>query len=479
MRYSFSRFGFRIGGVALLALGCNGNDILLTTAHANGGDDNAAGATDPGGAGLLGPWKLTADYPPTCTGTECTPQACVANSGYVYCVGGSTDSTFFAEVSATGLGPWMATADYPIPIEYQSCAVDSDRIYCVGGYRLSGGSWFPGAGAYFASLSPKGVDNWAETTAPGEGIVRSCVASAGYIYCLGTSSDAIYYAPLSASGIGGWKTTGRPPTNTAGCVSDGGYIYCFGGGSCNLQDPGGGPAGDPGGDCYSPSYYAPLTAAGIGDWKSTAPLPTSGSARFVNAGSYVYFLSTPTFAARLSPNGISSWETVANYPNGLRPRSCFGTADHIYCSHRATNSSYFAEVGVSDPTAIHLVNPPTGPRSKYLQPAYLHGVGAETPDGDVVAAPTFGKNIDDAIQFDCAADAATPAGCQKTIVSPENTDYNYDLTIWYPCPNAPDTTNCCFQPKLGDDDSLSYAWCASTDTGSFIVTQPIPLGQSG
>src|SRR6187551_692434 len=134
MAYSF--LGFGLGGVALVAVGCTGNDILLATAQAgasngggadieqqdlggsgggaanggsnddplppsggsagshsnagsgfggsasNGGDgggDNAAGAPDSGDTGLLGPWKLTTDYPKTCTGNECTLQACVAN----------------------------------------------------------------------------------------------------------------------------------------------------------------------------------------------------------------------------------------------------------------------------------------------------------------------------------------------------------------------------------------------------------------
>jgi hypothetical protein len=461
MRNSF--LGYGLGGVALLTVGCAGDDILLTTAQ--GGASN--GSTD---AGLLGPWKLTADYPQTCTDDECTLQTCVANRGYAYCIGGSTDSNYFAATSATGLGAWLPTASYPVPIEHQTCVVDSDRVYCVAGYELSNSGLIPRAEAYFASLSPTGVANWAETTAFPTIAVSWCVASAGYIYCRWDSRDSpVYYAPLSASGIGTWQTTGTPPTDTHGCVSDGGYIYCFGGALC--------PSGDPDGDCYSPSYYAPLTSKGIGDWKSTSPLPTAGFAQYVNAGSYVYVLSTPPFAARLSANGIGAWETVANYPNGLQPQGCISTADHIYCARKGTNSSYFAEVGVANPTGIHLVNPPPGPRTKYLEVSPIDGRGGSViVDGVMVGAPRFGRNIDQAIQFDCAADAATPAGCQKTIVNPEDATYNYDLTLWHPCPNAPDaTTNCCFQPKLGYDNSPFYAWCASTDSGSFIVTQPIPL----
>jgi len=97
-----------------------------------------------------------------------------------------------------------------------------------------------------------------------------------------------------------------------------------------------------------------------------------------------------------------------------------------------------------------------------------------TVDGVMAGVPIFRNNIDQAISFDCAADAATPSGCQTTVTS-EDASYDYDMTIWFPCAdgNSP-TTNCCFQPKLGYSTPF-HAWCASTDSGSFIITQAMTL----
>jgi len=445
--------------------------LLLVTAGWAGCGVAASNAADTGvpGSGLLGPWKSTADYPltaKTCAGSApnlyCAEQTCVASTGYVYCVGGGTDSTYFSAVSSAGLGPWTATTNYPIAAREQSCVVDANVIYCVGG-RLEGGdggALTPTASAYFATFSSTGVGDWAATTTFPTADPSGCVASGGYIYCL---SGTPYYAPLSASGIGTWMPTQGLPTNTQGCTAVGGYIYCFGGGNCNSG---------PGHDCYSPSYYAPLTEAGIGVWKTTTPLPTAVSATFVSAGSYVYYLSIPVFAARVSSSGIGPWETATNYPSSLYPSNCFSTADYVFCANPVASSSYFAQVGVANPSSLRLVNPPSVPRSQYLTPAWINEGGASTGG---VGAPVFGKNIDEAVIFNCAAAAATSSGCQSTVISPENTNYNYDMTIWYPCTNAGTaTTNCCLLPKIGYPTPID-AWCASTDKGSFIITRAMDI----
>ena len=435
-----------------------------------------AGVTDTGdsGSGLLGPWNSTADYPlaaKACAGSApdlyCAEQTCVASSSHVYCVGGGTDSTYFSAVSSAGLGPWTSTTNYPIAARGQSCVIDANVIYCVGGALGGGdgGALTSTASAYFAPLSSMGVGDWAATTAFPTADLAGCVASGGYIYCL---SGTPYYAPLTASGIGAWAPTQGPPTNTEGCSAVDGYIYCYGGGSC--------PPGGPGSDCYSPSYYAPLTEAGIGGWKATTPVPTAVSAPLVSAGSYVFYLAIPVFAALVSSSGIGPWETATNYPRSLYPSNCFSNANYVYCANPVASSSYFAQVGVANPSSLRLVNPPSVPRSQYLVPAWIDGAGGFVVSNGVTAgAPTFGKNIDEAVIFNCAAAAATSSGCQTTVISPENTTYNYDMTIWYPCANAGTaTTNCCFLPKIGYPTPFN-AWCASTDTGSFIITQAMNL----
>ncbi|HYP98708.1 MAG TPA: hypothetical protein VER96_08540 [Polyangiaceae bacterium] len=507
-------WGCAWGGIALLAVSCGGKNILLTTASAgapsgddherdilggsgggaeqatpqsggSAGDDgkggltfggsggepiinNAAGAPDSDDLAPLGPWQVTANYP-TCPASDparCS-QACVASSGHVYCLGAESESTFVSRVSSAGIGPWTATSNYPVVVRSPTCVTDGNVIYCVGGWvqREDGLGQIMTASVFFAPLSEAGIGAWTATTAlPTPGLPK-CAVNAGYIYCV---TDQAYYAPLSASGIGTWQQTLPPPTLTAGCVSEGDTIYCFGGGSC--------PPSDPNGDCYSPSYYASLTNTGISAWKSTTPLPTAGWAKYVSAGSYLYYMSTPVFGARLSADGIGPWQTATNYPHDLNAYTCFSSADYIYCADPESSASYFAQVGVDNPFALHLVNPPSAPRSRYLGPAWIHdGGGSVTVDGVMAGTPMFRANIDEAVVFDCAADAATPAGCQTTVISPEDTSYNYDMTIWYPCPTSgAATTNCCFQAKL-DQSTPSRAWCASTDTGSFIITQPMSL----
>jgi hypothetical protein len=416
---------------------------------------------------------LTADYPLAaniCAGTApnlyCADQACVSNAGYLYCVGGGTSSTYFSQLSSAGLGPWMATTDYPISARAQACVVDSNFIYCIGGMvdTAEAGSLSSTANAYFAPLTSTGIGTWAATTAFPNGNVSGCVASGGYMYCL---SDTAYYAPLSSNGVGAWTQTQAPPTHTRGCAVVGDSIYCFGGGNCF-------PSG-PNSDCYSPSYYAPLSSAGIGTWKTTTPLPTSVSASFASAGSYLFYLSVPVFVAQASSSGIGPWETTTNYPHSLGPSSCVSSNDYLYCANPVAHSSYFAQVGVPNPSSLRLTNPPPFPRSEYLIPAWLDGGGGSvTSNGVFAGAPQFGKNIDEAVVFDCAFTAATSSGCQTTVISAENTSYNYDVIIWYPCADASANTNCCFLPKIGYSTPFQ-AWCSSTDSGSFIITQAIDL----
>jgi hypothetical protein len=190
----------------------------------------------------------------------------------------------------------------------------------------------------------------------------------------------------------------------------------------------------------------------------------------------VYYLSIPVFAARVSSSGIGAWETATNYPRSLYPANCFSTADYLYCASPLPSSSYFAQVGVANTTSLRLVNPPSVPRSQYLVPAGSDGSGGFVESNGVYAGgPQFGLNIDESVIFDCAAAAATSSGCQTTVISTGSVPYNTDMTIWYPCANAGTaTTNCCFLPKIGYTTPFN-AWCASTDTGSFIITQAMKL----
>jgi hypothetical protein len=231
----------------------------------------------------------------------------------------------------------------------------------------------------------------------------------------------------------------------------------------------------PGTDCYSRSYFAPLTASGIGAWQATAPLPTSVSANYATGGNYIYYLSIPVFFASVSAAGIGPWQTTTNYPRSLYPSDCFSSGAYLYCANPVGGGSYFAQIGGPNPQALQLENPPPFPRSSYLVPAWDNGSGGSvTVHGVTAGAPIFNNNIDDAVVFDCASQASTSAGCTTTVVS-SNTAYNYDLTIWYPCKSpSPADTNCCFLPAVGYSTPFND-WCISVGSNSFIIANKIPM----
>jgi hypothetical protein len=156
----------------------------------------------------VGTWTATTDYPIDVLGSE----SCVVSSGQVYCVGGvtatdlPTKAVYYAPLSASGVGTWTSTTDYPIEIEAQACAVSLGYVYCVGGVADAVGVT---NAVYFAPVSPSGVGPWTATTNYPTNIYRhSCVISSGYIYCVSGntggstfplfgSTNAVYYAPIS------------------------------------------------------------------------------------------------------------------------------------------------------------------------------------------------------------------------------------------------------------------------------------------
>jgi len=233
----------------------------------------------------VGTWKSTTGYP-----TNLYGESCVVSGGYVFCVGGYignvspyyTDVAYFAKLSSSGVGTWNPTTSYPTIIGYQSCVVSGGYIYCIGGHTDSS-PWVISA-VYFAALSSSGVGTWKSTTSyPTTIDGQSCVVSRGYIYCVAGSSvsdtSAVYFAELSSSGVGTWNptTSYHIATSDQSCVVSGGYIYCV--------------AGDSDVSPYATNavYFAKLSSSGVGTWKSTTsyPITTEDQSCVVN-GKHVY-----------------------------------------------------------------------------------------------------------------------------------------------------------------------------------------------
>jgi hypothetical protein len=122
-----------------------------------------------------------------------------------------------AVASSAGLGPWTMTADYPLA---------ANRCSGTAGNRVCA--------------------------------QQTCLASAGYAYCLGAASTSTYYSPLSSTEVGPWTRGADYPVPIEGpsCVISANYIYCVGGSSDKAN-----------------VYYAQLLSPGIGPWTASTPFP--------------------------------------------------------------------------------------------------------------------------------------------------------------------------------------------------------------
>jgi hypothetical protein len=242
-------------------------------------------------------------------------QACVASSGYVYCVGGTYDdagddvnSSYYAPLSSNGVvGTWMSTTAYPIPVDSQSCVASSGYIYCVGGFDEAEGTnatSYPSSSVEYAPISSSGIGSWQDSTAyPSNSYAPSCFGGGGYIYCLGGfDSDqnplsTAYYAPLSSAGVGTWTQTTAYPFQGIGeaCAISSGNIYCAG--------------GEESSGYTNAVYYAPVSSGGIGAWVKGPNYPDSAWTTCVTSSGDIYCMG--------GVDGSSAGETGATYYTSL------------------------------------------------------------------------------------------------------------------------------------------------------------------
>lgn len=215
----------------------------------------------------IGTWTSTTSYPVGVYG-----QACVAYSGDMYCVGargGSGDPArnwvYYAPISSTGIGAWSSTTGYPQSVYFPMCSTANGYIYCVGGWTQS----VDIQNVYYAKLSSTGVGAWtAGSSYPITIESGSCPILNGYIYCVsgwtgGTTTTAlVYYAPLSTTGVGSWTAGTSYPLGVYSheCAAYNGYIYCA--------------AGHTNSAYTSDAYYAPASGS-VGSWTATSSYPAA------------------------------------------------------------------------------------------------------------------------------------------------------------------------------------------------------------
>ena len=241
-------------------------------------------------SGNLSQWSPTTSYP-----TDISGQSCAAWGGQLYCVGGIHDdagddvaTSYYTTLSASGTGPWSQTTPYPIPVDSESCVASNAYIYCIGGNNETSGSnsnVAPSDTVWFAPVNSDGIGAWAKSLSYPAGVyVPACVASGGYVYCIGGADPdgnpvaTTYYAALSSTGVGAWKQTTSYLVSATGeaCAAAGGDIYCVGGETSGGQTP-----------AFSNSvYFAPISASGVGAWEQAVDYPRSvGTSCVISSGS--------------------------------------------------------------------------------------------------------------------------------------------------------------------------------------------------
>ena len=302
----------------------------------------AGSVAGPVSAETLGSWTSTTPWNNSVSG-GITGESCATYSGYIYCVGGflarsPQSGVYFAPVSSSGVGTWAQTTSYPSGFDQGSCAISGGYIYCVGGETDSNGDYTNAV--YYAPVSSSGVGTWVSTTVYPIIIEQeSCAISGGYIYCVGGTSDVSFpyipgnivaFAPISASGVGTWQTSNYLDViRGASCSISSGFIYCVGGND----------AVDPYTDIVA---YASVSASGVGAWTVSAnhyPTDIIWTSCATSSG-YIYcvggFIDGSTFTnavyyASVSSSGVGTWTSTSGYPTQIYLQSCTVYLGYMYC----------------------------------------------------------------------------------------------------------------------------------------------------
>ena len=308
-------------------------------------------ATGQPARGDIGAWSGAANYP-----LSVDDESCVAYQSFVYCVGGfvgdtyttngtqSTDSVFYSAPSPSGgIASWSNTTAYPVIVNTHSCVAYAGFIYCVGGYadrEVTNAS-------YFAALLPSGgIARWSATTSyPFPTFSQSCAEWGGFIYCVGgylksgLPTSMVYYAELSTSGIGAWRATASYPTNVTSqsCVPASGFLYCIGG-ITDSEPP-----------VSNAVYFASLSAAGASKWSNTTAYPTSIDIQscVTEAGEVYCVGGAPNFAATdavyyasvSASGGLGTWTRGSGYPSIVGELRCVPLSPYVYCVGGSSSAS--------------------------------------------------------------------------------------------------------------------------------------------
>ena len=303
--------------------------------------------------GSLTPWISTSSYPYRLSGSSC-----VANAGYIYCIGGYSGSSYsnavyYASINSSGIGTWQETTGYPFDVVTQSCVAYHGYVYCIGGRANNNDT----SAVYYAPLNSSGVGTWSQTQSyPYSVQGESCVAYSGYVYCVGTvpnniSHFPVYYARIDSSGVSAWVRSTDFPVEIyfQSCVPTSGYIQCIGGEDLALGG-------------YLSRIYARLSSSGVSNWSQATDYPLSVLLpSCTEYSSQIYCIggirepsgadTSLVYRATANASGVIAWGSTSAYPISIHDSNCVAYSDYIYCvggyesaTQSAVNASYYSEI---------------------------------------------------------------------------------------------------------------------------------------
>ena len=289
-----------------------------------------------------------------------------AYNGILYYIGGQihpggayTNGVYFSSIHLVNtLGPWTKSP-HPYPgakgIWALQCPPYNGFVYCIGGNQVPGGTT---NSVYFASITSSGLGPWQTTsTYPIHIRFESCVPVSGFMYCVGGSPSgnkatrAVYFAPiLGHGGLGTWSsTTAYPVSAWTHCVAYLGYLFC--------ETDYNGTA------ITNVTYYASISSAGVETWHKGPDYPIAmekmqcvqitGVMYCVGGGNGLGGLDgnravDSVYSIVISPAGFSGWVRQTNYPIPVKDHACSAYNTYIYCiggdDPQATNAVYFAQM---------------------------------------------------------------------------------------------------------------------------------------
>ncbi|MEI9914394.1 MAG: hypothetical protein WDN66_05490 [Candidatus Saccharibacteria bacterium] len=287
----------------------------------NEGDIAMSSSSNQISEGGLDGGVLSSNWSPTTSLPTGTQQATtVANNGYIYEIGGDTNSLItvttvdYAQINSNGtIGSWSPTTSLPVATYLATSVAYNGYVYEIGGSPTNSSLT---ANVYYAPINTNGtIGSWSPTTSlPAAINDATSVTYNGYVYEIGgenntTNVPTVDYALINADGtLGSWTSTTSLPNanNSATSVVYNGYVYELGGYTTTA---------------VATVEYAPINSNGtLGSWTTTTSLPYAnyGGTSVIYNG-YVYeiggYITAAVEYAPLNSDGtVGSWQATASLP---------------------------------------------------------------------------------------------------------------------------------------------------------------------